>query len=305
MDTTNKLSSFLTEDIAYFLGLVIGRGTIVKRGEINKLVINFPFKNIKAVSPKHENKVFDIQVYLANSLDVLVARLKKLGLDVEKHNDEDNRSVCLTILWKNYDITWQLLNYLLNEENSDYHSFRIPKAIFQTDKEKQKEFVRGYFDVTGHARESNKAYGQSDQQRIYLEVDHRNWFLVLDICKLLEKIGIPVQSIDFGHPNFRDPKAKKNPGFWAKEHQVKIYANQFRPIGSYLTHKLEVLEDLASMNKYDLGDNTTRQARYREKEINPEEKSEKLPHFLQGKHFNHYSELLESLEKEDSIKAYE
>ena len=51
------------------------------------------------------------------------------------------------------------------------------KAIFQADKEKQKEFLRGYFDVTGYVRASNSQFGKEDQQRIYLEVDHRNWFL--------------------------------------------------------------------------------------------------------------------------------
>lgn len=304
MDITNKLSSFLTEDMAYLSGLVVGRGTIIKSQEINKLVVDFPFKNLEAVSPIDKEKKFDTQMYLANSLDKIVERLKKLGLDVGKHNDEDNKGVSLVISWKNTDITWQLLNYLLNGDYSNYHSFRVPKAVFQSDKEKQKEFLRGYFDVTGYVRASNAAFGKEDQQRVYLEVDHRNWFLVLDIYKLMEKIGIPVQGVDFGHPNFRDPQFKKAAGFWAKEHQVKIYANQFLPIGSYLKHKQEVLNDLASMNKSGLS-GETKESRVREKPAHPEEQSEKLPAFLQGKHFNHYLELVEFLESNDEIKAYE
>jgi hypothetical protein len=210
------------------------------------------------------------------------------------------------VVWRNTDLTWQLLAYLLNGDFSDYHSFRIPKAIFQSDKEKQKEFLRGYFDVTGYVRASNSQFGREDQQRIYLEVDHRNWFLTLDLYKLFEKVGIPIESIDFGHPNFRDPNFKKVAGFWAKEHQVKIFANQFLPIGSYLKHKQEVLTDLVKMNKAGLGDNSSeKQFRIREKAQNPEENSEKLPDFLKGKHFNHYSELLAVLEEKDNIKAYE
>ena len=38
---------------------------------------------------------------------------------------------------------------------------------------------------------------------------------------------------------------------------------------------------------------------------NPEENSNKLPEFLKGKHIDHYMELLEELEKEDDIRAYE
>lgn len=306
MDRTDKLSSFINEDVAYFLGLIVGRGTIVKSKEINKLLIDFPFKNLEAVSPLDPNKKFDTQIYLSNSVDKIVERIKKLGLDVSKFNDEDNRGVSLVVSWRNTDLTWQLLSYLLNGDFSDYHSFRIPKAIYQADKEKQKEFLRGYFDVTGYVRSSNAQFGKSNQQRIYLEVDHRNWFLVLDLYKLFEKVGIPFESIDFGHPNFRDPNFKKASGFWAKEHQVKIFANQFLSIGSYLKHKQAVLTDLASMNRSGLGDNAKeKEFRVTEKAANPEESSEKLPIFLRNKHFNHYSEMLVVLENNDNIKAYE
>lgn len=305
MDKTNKLSSFLNEDVAYLLGLIVGRGTVVKSAELNKLIIDFPFKNLEAKSPIDPKKKFDTQMYLSNSLDKIVERLKRLGLNVSKHNDEDNKGVSLVIIWHKTDLTWQFLNYLLNGDFSDYHSFRIPKAVFQADKEKQKEFLRGYFDVTGYVRTSNAQFGKSDQQRIYLEVDHRNWFLVLDLYKLFEKIAIPIESIDFGHPNFRDPNFKKAAGFWAKEHQVKIFANQFMTIGSYLKHKQEVLSDLASMNKSGLGSNSEKKFRVREKAENSEENSQKLPDFLRGKHFDHYSELLSVLEKSDTIKAYE
>jgi len=306
MDRTNKLSSFLTEDVAYLLGLIIGRGTIIKSTELNKLVIDFPFKNLEAVSPIDQSKRYDTQIYLPNSLDKIIERVKRLGLDTNKINDEDNRGVSIVVVWRKTDLTWQLLSYLLNGDFSDYHSFRIPKAIFQADKEKQKEFLRGYFDVTGYVRVSNAQFGKQDQQRIYLEVDHRNWFLVLDLYKLFEIIEIPIESVDFGHPNFRDPNFTKPSGFWAKEHQVKIFANQFLPIGSYLKHKQEVLVDLAKMNKSNIGCfNVEKKYRIKQKMQNPEEKSERLPEFLRGKHFNHYTELLVELENNDIIKAYE
>lgn len=270
---------------------------------MNQLIIDFPFKNLEVVSP---SKKFNTQIYLSNSLDIILKRIKRLGFDVNKENNEDNRSVSLIVNINANTISWQLLSYLLNGIFSDYHSFRIPKAIFQADKEKQKEFLRGYFDVTGYARVSNAQFGKEDRQRIYLEVDHRNWFLVLDLFKLFEKVEIPIESIDFGHPNFRDPNFKKSSGFWAKEHQVKIFANQFLPIGSYLRHKQEVLEDLALMNNQSTGSKTKeKQRRVKIKKQNIEENSEKLPIFLRGVHFNHYTELLNFLEVNDNIKTYE
>ena len=79
-----------------------------------------------------------------------------------------------------------------------------------------------------------------------------------------------------------------------EEHQIKIFANQFLPIGSYLTHKDEVLKELASLNKPESGEGE-KTIRVKEKPQNPEESSDKLPEFLRGKHFNHYTELLDYL----------
>jgi len=291
MDKTNKISSFLTEDIGYFLGLVVGRGSIIRGAEINKLIIEFPFKNLEA---QGVTKKYDTQMYLSGSLDKIVNRLRGFGLNVRKESDIDNKTVSLVIEWHGGDIAWQLLNYLLDEEHTDYHSFRIPQAIFDADKEKQKEFLRGYFDVTGHIRTSNARFGQKDQQRVYLEADHRNWFLVLDLYRLFKKVNVPIESIDWGHPNFRDPEFKKQSGFWSKEHQIKIFANQFLPIGSYLTHKDEILKELAAMNKPNLG-SEEKTIKIKEKPKNPEENSERLPPFLKGKHFDHYTQLLDYL----------
>jgi len=294
MDTTDKLSSFLTEDMAYFLGLVVGRGTIVKSVEISKLIIEFPFKSLEA---KGITKKYDTQIHLSDSLDRIVNRLRKLGLNIRKESNKESKSVVLIIEWHEQDVALRLVNYLLNGEHGDYHSFRIPRAIFEADKEKQKEFLRGFFDVTGHIRTSNAYF--NNQHRIYLEVDQRNWFLTLDLYHLFECVEIPVQTINFGHPNFRDPDFKRGPGFWAKEHQVKIFANQFLPIGSYLTHKVEVLKELASLNKPDIGGGKQGKIKIKKKSKNPEENSDKLPDFLRGQHFDHYTELLDCLAFED------
>lgn len=54
---------------------------------------------------------------------------------------------------------------------------------------------------------------------------------MIDVANLLKSLDIPVQTIDFGHPNFRDPKLKKynegKPNYWKKELQIKIWANEF------------------------------------------------------------------------------
>lgn len=292
MDRTNKISDFLNEDISYLLGLIVGKGVFVREGQMHRLVITFPYKSLFA---EGYQGTYDKPLELSNSLDTVVNRIRKYGLDVAKENINKN-DVSLIITWHREDLSWQILKYLLNDEFTDFHSFRIPKTIFESDREIQKEFLRGYFDTTGHIRKSNAAFGREDQHRVYLEVDQRNWLLIADLAKLLNNVGVPIHTVDFGHPNFRDPELKKTKGFWAKEHQIKIFANHFVKIGSYLRHKDEVLKELADKNRpiYNKEDKG-RVFRVREKPTNAEEDSEKLPEFLRGKHFNHWKELLDYL----------
>lgn len=65
--------------------------------------------------------------------------------------------------------------------------------------------------------------------------------MVIDIANMLKEIDVPVQTIDFGHPNFRDGNLVKynegKPNFWKKEHQVKIFANEFLSVGFNIKHK--------------------------------------------------------------------
>jgi len=292
MDKTNKISDFLNEDIAYLLGLIVGKGVFIREGQIKRLAITFPYKSLAAVGYKNS---YDTPLELSSSLDAVVNRIRNYGFDITKDNTNQN-DVTLIITWHREDLSWQILKYLLNDEFVDFHSFRIPKAIFESDKEIQKEFLRGYFDTTGHIRKSNAAFGREDQHRVYLEVDQRNWLLLADLAKILRNLDIPIHTIDFGHPNFRDPEFKKKEGFWAKEHQVKIYANQFLKVGSYLNHKNEVLKELAEKNRPDLGESDDeRIPRAKKKPPHPEENSEKLPEFLRGRHFDNWRELLNYL----------
>ncbi len=290
MDKTNKISDFLNEDIAYLLGLVVGKGIFMRDGQTKRLSITFPYKSLGAVG---YTKSYDTSLELSSSLDTIVNRIRHYGFDVSKDNTNQN-DVALILTWHGEDLSWQVLKYLLNDEFVDFHSFRIPTAIFEADKEIQKEFLRGYFDTTGHIRKSNAAFGKENQHRIYLEVDQRNWLVIVDLFKLLSNLDVPIQTIDFGHPNFRDPEFKRDKGFWAKEHQVKIYANQFLKIGSYLNHKNEVLKELADKNLPDLGDKKA-VMRSKPKPPNPEEDSKKLPDFLREKHFDNWRELLNYL----------
>lgn len=77
--------------------------------------------------------------------------------------------------------------------------------------------MKGIADVTGYIRKSNIAFGQDGAHRVYIEIPG-NWYMVIDIANMLKAIDVLVQTIDFGHPNFRGGKLVKynegKPNFW-------------------------------------------------------------------------------------------
>ena len=89
-----------------------------------------------------------------------------------------------------------------------WKEFRIPKDIFLASTDIKREFLIGLSDVTAHIGHGGEAYGYSHAHRVFVEIPV-NWYLAVDICNLLADLGIPVQNIDWGHPNMRDGNLKK------------------------------------------------------------------------------------------------
>ena len=118
---------------------------------------------------------------------------------------------------------------------------------------------------------------------------------------MLKDVDIPVQTIDFGHPNFRDGNLVKyhdgKPNFWKKEHQIKIFANEFLPIGLNLKHKQDALEKY-SEELLEYLDPVKTHKFYWEKPVrksirpnHPGENDPSLPSEIRGQHFNSWTEL--------------
>ena len=176
--------------------------------------------------------------------------------------------------------------------------------LFNMATDEKKELLRGIADVTGYIRKSNIAYGQEGWHRVYIEIPG-NWQFVIDIANMLKTLDIPVQTIDFGHPNFRDSNLTKynegKPNYWKKEHQVKIWANEFLPIGFNIVHKQRALERYAEELLDYLDVNKTHQfyweksVRMRLKPSHPMENDSSLPEKIRGKHFNSWTQLAEEL----------
>ncbi|NLN73510.1 MAG: hypothetical protein GX140_04620 [Bacteroidales bacterium] len=293
----NKISNFLTPDISYLLGLITGRGEIQYNQDIKKIIIDFEFKTLKSTAI---TKTFDQKLHIQTSLDKIVVRLQNMGINVLK-DVSDNR-ISLVLKWDKEDISWLFIKYLINGTRFSYHDFQVPEPIFESTVANKKEFIRGISDVTAYVRASNYygfSAGQPKRYRVYIEITQKNWHLPPQLCQLLQSVDVPVQNINYGHPNLRDPNNKKGGRFWAKEHQMKIFADDFQKIGFYISHKEEALIELAESNNLNfedgipLCDGTT--SRKKTKPIHPDENDSELPMEIKGKHFDGYKEICKCL----------
>ncbi|MFR3492907.1 MAG: hypothetical protein ACLTTJ_03190 [Blautia sp.] len=131
---------------------------------------------------------------------------------------------------------------------------------------------------------------------------------------------MPVQNIDWAHPNMRDGNLTKykqgKPDFWKKEHQIKVWAVEYQPIGFAVIHKQEALDYFADKQRIDievqrkkhLSDVTHRYywelvSRNRKKPLHPGENDDFIPKVIRGKHYDSWTAIAEKIWdiKRDSI----
>ena len=173
----------------------------------------------------------------------------------------------------------------------------VPEIIYHAEEEVKKEFLRGIADVTGSIGTGGR--DQAGRHRVYISILNENWILPIQICKILQNkpLNIPVNTIDWGHPNTRNGNLKDydkgREQAWAREHQLKVYAEYFEPIGFRIIHKNGILKELAEYNRENFANRESKlcippKKRQRQKCSHPEENSERLPDLLRGKHCDSY-----------------
>ncbi len=274
---------YLDGDVAYLIGMIIGRGTIVEKEDRWVVKIEFPF-----VNPELED-YNQFSGFVTSVFTHTFPRLKSLLGEAVDVSVLPERRVQFTISLPASHIAVRNLKQIL-EGRFDYSQFSVPSVIWNAPNDIVCEFVRGFADVAGNIRRSNR--DQLGFHRVYLDVLNENWLLPVEICALLQnKLQVPVHEILWGHPNLRDPKAKKQSPAW-REHQIRIYAHDFWGIGFYIDHKQAVLEKLAKENLNRGGQRRSSfckgRRRLRPKAYHPAEDDQRLPNFLRGKHFDAY-----------------
>jgi len=286
------MSLFLDPDMAYLLGLIVGRGTIREISGKRQLIIEYPFRNLVA---KGITKSFDAKDKILLSLDETINRLGEL-MEITPQKVSSENSVSIVVESNRYGILWRNIDRLLLKKTS-FREMEVPEIIFTSPEDIKKEFLRGVADVTGSIGTGGR--DQAGRHRVYISVLNDNWKLPIQICKLLQEdpLNISVNTIDWGHPNIRNGNLKDYDRgatqVWAREHQLKVYAEYFEKVGFRIIHKNEILKELAEENRKNFPNRKTKKCnpltkKPKDRKTHPEESSDKLPPELKGKHCDTY-----------------
>lgn len=282
----------MNSEMAYLIGMVIGNGEIQRGNRETTITIDIPYKNL------YTDDLKDVAIYVKASIVDIRSIVESL-LSNSIRITEETHSTKLSFTKSNDDYVIREIVRLVS--GGTHHStMRMDEELFSMNTDEKKAFLRGIGDVTAYIRKSNLAYGQTGAHRVYVEVPG-NWYLVIDIANMLKSIGIPVQTIDFGHPNFRDGNLKKynsgKPNFWKKEHQIKIYANEYLPIGFNIKHKQASLVKYSNELLSAIDPKITHQfyweksVKHKSRDKHPGENDPSLPEEIRGKHFESWTEL--------------
>jgi hypothetical protein len=180
---------------------------------------------------------------------------------------------------------------------TDYADFRIPQFVCRSSDHGKASFVRGAADVAGSV-ENQSDPPWMEKRRVVIRVMN-NWHLPLEICQLLQKdLKVPIQCILWGHPNTRDPKARRK-SIPVGEHQIRVLADAFHPIGFHIKSKAEAFSRLA---EFDLVAKPA--SRYcnplalrdlPRAKPHPREDSLEIPKQVRGRHFNSNREICRAI----------
>ena len=277
------MTDYIDEDVAYLVGLLAASGNFSTREDMTTILIEFPFR-----TEKMEGR--DTYAYfVAGVAQTILPRVQKLLGPAASFHSSRRSHVAIRIQLPAEHLALRDLRMIL-DIHGDERPSRVPEVVL-ADRSLALEFVRGFADAAGTIRRSNR--DQNGLHRIYLEVRPHAWELATGLCQALQKtLQVPVQGINWNHPNIRTPGSAWQP---SREHQVRVYAHAFDAVGFYLDLKNQLLAELAEENRHaspanPVPCNGRARARSTRRE-HPDEGHEQLPDRLRGRHFNHFTEI--------------
>lgn len=285
-----RIDDYIDEDVAYFLGLVIGRGTIMESAGVRQISIEFPYSSLEV---EGVSSSFDQETAIRLGLSEIRERLLDL-LDTDITIVRKENSVDFVIRFIRKSMIWRNI-LLMTGGATSYPYFKVPPVFFDNDllPDWKREFVRGYADVAGNIREANRYVDGRHRVRLDVLNYSTNWVVPVQLCTLLqEHLNVPVQLITWGHPNL---------GRKFREHQINIFAKPFLDVGFSFEHKQKILQEFAEWD-----DKNARTTNYapcpgmrnirKHKPPDPDENNaEKLGSALVGNHYDAYWQICKAL----------
>lgn len=279
-------------EMAYLLGMILGNGEIQRGTTTTTVTIDIPYKNL------YTDDMKDVAIYVkASIVDIRSIVEPLIGHAVSISETKHSTKMSFTKPNEEYVIR-EILRFI--GAGRHHSTMKMDPELFGITTDQKKALLRGIADVTGYIRRSNIAFGQDGAHRVYIEIPG-NWYMVIDIANMLKAIDVPVQTIDFGHPNFRDANVKKyNEGkhtYWKKEHQVKVFANEFLPVGFNIKHKQDALVEYSEELLEFIDPEKTHKfywekpIRRKNKPSHPGENDPSLPDEIRGMHFDSWTDL--------------
>lgn len=287
----------MNESTAYLIGMVLGNGEIHLSNTQTVVSVELPHKKLEAditnvpTTTYVSASLLDIQRIL---MPIIPAHIKT--------THTDKRHIMSFTLPTTHPLITEIRHAV--QYGMHHRDMRMHPDIFKWTTDEKRELLKGIADTTGYIRRSNQSHGKHGQHRVYIEIPD-NWGLVIDIANLLKDLDIPVDTIDFGHPNIRDGHLtyynRGKPNAWHKEHQIKVWATEFERIGFNIIHKNDALGYYAAEMKTLYPKKNThafywqRRQNKKVKLSHPEENSTRLPINIRGKHFDSWQELAKEL----------
>lgn len=283
---------YLDADVAYLLGLITARGQILENPGDYRIIIQFPGSSMVIKGTRSSfNQPDEIKLGLVEISNRL-RNLLETDIDISAGSGRTDQAIIVSFRRRN--MIWRNLRLILGE-SSHYGSFQVPEVILSegTSSEYVREYLRGFADVAGNVRPANRYINRRHRVRLDILNYKENWRLPVQLCQLLQnRLEVPVQMINWGHPNM---------GRDFREHQLNIFALPFLKVGFTFRHKQQVLEELAQQDKQTHPEAVyapcpgERIVRAKKSHDDREHNAERLPSCLVGKHFDGYWQICRAL----------
>jgi hypothetical protein len=177
-----RLDDYIDGDVAYLIGLIMARGTIIDGTAQRRLIIEFPYSSLQAEGIASS---FDQETSIRLGLQDIRERLLDL-LDTDVKIIRKEGGVDFVAQFQRPSMAWRNI-LLLTGGATGYPYFRLPPILFEPDlpPEWKREFVRGFADVAGNVRKANRYV--DGRYRVRLDVLNypANWELPVQLCTLL------------------------------------------------------------------------------------------------------------------------